>query len=217
VVCGGSTPLLVCGGTPPLLICALPRSIQKRGHVPAIQKELPMMQWPHAPAHWLFEPGIYMVTGGTYLKAHYLHSPERKDYFQQKLFECAAEFDWQLQAWSILSNHYHFVGRSPEDPSTLRHFIAKLHMTTAKEFNLQDDQPGRKVWFQYWDTLITFQRSYLARLNYVHNNPVKHGLVTRAEDYRWCSAAWFAQNAPKSFVETVSRFKTDKVSVFDEF
>ena len=176
-----------------------------------------MMQWPHAPAHWLFEPGIYMVTGGTYLKAHYLHSPERKDYFQQKLFECAAEFDWQLQAWSILSNHYHFVGRSPEDPSTLRHFIAKLHMTTAKEFNLQDDQPGRKVWFQYWDTLITFQRSYLARLNYVHNNPVKHGLVTRAEDYRWCSAAWFAQNAPKSFVETVSRFKTDKVSVFDEF
>lgn len=175
------------------------------------------MHWPHAPAHWLFEPGIYMVTASTYLKAHHLHSPKRKDYFQQKLFECAAEFDWQLRAWSILSNHYHFVGHSPEDPSTLRHFIGKLHMITAKEFNLQDNQPGRKVWFQYWDKLITFQRSYLARLNYVHNNPVKHGLVARAEDYRWCSAAWFAQNAPGSFVETVSRFKTDKVSVFDEF
>lgn len=89
-------------------------------------------------------------------------------------------------------------------------------MTTAKEFNLQDNQPGRRVWFQYWDTLLTFQRSYLARLNYVHNNPVKHGLVANAENYPWCSAAWFAQNAPRSFVETVSRFKIDKVNVFDE-
>ncbi len=175
------------------------------------------MQWPHAPAHWLFEPGIYMVTAGTYLKVHHLHSPERKDFLQQTLFECAAEFGWRLHAWSILSNHYHFIGGSPEDPATLRHFVSKLHMTTAKEFNRQDNQPGRRVWFQYWDTLLSFQRSYLARLNYVHNNPVKHGLVANAENYPWCSAAWFAQNAPRSFVETVSRFKIDKVNVFDEF
>ncbi len=175
------------------------------------------MHWPHAPAHWQFEPGIYMVTAGTYLKVLYLHSPERKDFFQQTLFECAAEFGWRLQAWSILSNHYHFIGRSPEDPATLSHFIGKPHMTTAKEFNRQDDQLGRKVWFQYWDTLLTFQRSYLARLNCVQNNPVKHGLVANAENYPWCSAAWFAQNAPKTFVETISRFKIDKVNVFDEF
>ena len=33
-------------------------------------------------------------------------------------------------------------------------------------------------------------KSYLARLNYVHQNPVKHGLVRVANQYRWCSAAW---------------------------
>ena len=175
------------------------------------------LQWPHAPLHWLFEPGIYMVTAGTYRKEPYLLAPQRKDYFQQRLFEIAEEFGWRLQAWAILHNHYHFVAVSPEDPATLRRFIGKLHMTTTKEFNRQDSAPGRKVWYQYWETLLTYQRSYLARLNYVHSNPVKHGVVTDPEGYPWCSAAWFAQNAPKSFAETVRRFKTDRVNVFDEF
>ena len=174
-------------------------------------------QWPHAPAHWLFEPGIYMLTASTYKKVHHLNTPERRNYFQGSLFSIAVEFDWKLQAWAIMSNHYHFIVVSPENPETLRRFIGKLHMTTAKEFNIQDNQPGRKVWFQYRDTHITFERSYLARLNYVNNNPVKHGVVVNAENYPWCSAGWFAQNAPSSFVETVRRFKIDRVKVYDDF
>ncbi len=175
------------------------------------------MNWPHAPAHWLFEPGIYMVTASTYKKVQYISTPSRKDFLLQSLFAIAEEFGWQLQAWAILSNHYHFIARSPKDPATLRRFISKLHMTTAKEFNQQDQQPGRKVWFQYWDSQITFQKSYLACLNYVHNNSVKHGLVSNADNYPWCSAAWFSQNAPSSFVETVKRFKIDNVKVYDDF
>ncbi len=75
----------------------------------------------------------------------------------------------------------------------------------------------RKVWFQYWDSRITFERSYLARLNYVHYNPVKHGVTANATNYPWCSAAWFDQNAPTSFVKTVKSFKTDKLKVPDDF
>ena len=95
--------------------------------------------------------------------------------------------------------------------------IGKPHMITAKEFNLQDGQPGRKVWFQYWDSKITFQKSYLARMNYVMNNPVKHGLVAQAKNYPWCSAAWFEINVPSSFSKTVGNFKTDKLNIYDDF
>lgn len=90
-------------------------------------------------------------------------------------------------------------------------------MTTAKQLNLWDRTPGRKVWFQYWDTHITFEPSYLARLNYIHQNPVKHGIVRSAEDYAWCSAAWFAENASPAFVKTVAGFKTDRLGIVDDF
>ena len=73
------------------------------------------------------------------------------------------------------------------------------------------------MWFQYWDTQLTYEKSYLARLNYVHTNAVRHGLVRQAEQYLWCSAGWFLRRAPRSFYGTVRRFPCDKVTVPDEF
>ena len=174
-----------------------------------------MKQWPHAPAHWTFQPGIYMVTAATYRRVPYLATPKRKDLFQSALFTIASEFGWELHAWAVLNEHYHFIARSPDNPATLRRFISKLHMITAKAFNREDGTPGRKVWFQYWDSQITFQRSYLARLRYVNQNPVKHGLAKTAEAYPWCSARWFSEHVPPSFVETVQTFKIDRVKVYE--
>ena len=53
----------------------------------------------------------------------------------------------------------------------------------------------------YWDTQITFQRSCLARLNYVRQNPVHHGVVHKASEYHWCSAAGFERSARAAFVK----------------
>jgi hypothetical protein len=47
------------------------------------------MNWPHGPAHWLFEPGLYIVTAGTYQKLPHLSSPLRLDFFLDSLFRCA--------------------------------------------------------------------------------------------------------------------------------
>ncbi|MBI5867091.1 MAG: transposase [candidate division Zixibacteria bacterium] len=175
------------------------------------------MTWPHSPPHWLFAPGIYMVTAGTYRRLPHLSTSERRDFFLTALISCAEEFGWFLQAWSVLPNHYHFVAMSPDNPGSLRRMLGKLHMTTAKQLNIWDNQPGRKVWFQYWDTRITFERSYLARLNYVHFNPIKHGMAENAEDYPWCSAAWFFKTAPGDVIETVQRSKSDQIQVPDEY
>jgi putative transposase len=176
-----------------------------------------MTDWPHAPLHRLAERGTYMVTCGTYLKQHHLNTPERLDFFRDLLFELAQEFGWQLQAWAILSNHYHWVGVSPETPDTLRRFASKLHTLSATQLNQWDATPGRKVWFQYYDSRITFQTSYFARLKYVHQNAVHHAVANAAVNYPWCSAAWFERNSPPAFRRMVEQFKTDRVEVLDEF
>ncbi|MGA2240833.1 MAG: hypothetical protein ABSH11_02190 [Verrucomicrobiota bacterium] len=174
------------------------------------------MNWPHAPAHWLFEPGIYMVTAGTYQKTPHLNAPARLDFFLESLFNYAGEFKWSLHAWAVLANHYHFIAAS-QNPATLRRFIGKLHMKSAQELNCQDQTPGRKVWFQFRDSHITFERSYLARLHYVPYNPAIHGVAEPAENYKWCSASWFTRSATSAFVNTVKNFKTDHLNVPDDF
>ena len=158
-----------------------------------------------------------MITGGTQRKARLLDSEGKLDMVQQALFAVASEFDWDLQAWAILANHYHFVATSPEEPTTLRSLVSKFHAVTARELNRMDNARGRHVWFQYWDSHIGYHRSYLARLNYVHNNPVHHGLVRLAAAYPWCSAAWFERNSSPAVRKTVASFKTDRLRVADDF
>ena len=175
-----------------------------------------ILDWPHGPAHRLRQGGTYIVTAGTYAKEHFFHSSERLNYLTNALMVLAEEYGWQLQAWAMFSNHYHFIGES-EKPGTLRQLIQYLHSISAKRINLLDGNPGRMVWFQYWDTQLTYERSYLARLNYVNTNAVRHGLVSHAQQYPWCSAGWFSRRAERPFYETVNKFPCDKVTVPDEF
>ena len=83
--------------------------------------------------------------------------------------------------------------------------------------NKLDKTQERQVWFNFRETRLTYQKSYLARLNYVHQNPVKHRLVPVANQYPWCSAAWFERTASTAMAKSIYRFKTDSVSVEDNF
>ena len=132
-----------------------------------------------------------MVTAATYLKAHHFTPRSRLDLLHDALLTRAEEYGWRLQAWAVFSNHYHFVAISPDDPGNLPRFLGHLHSRTTDALNCLDGTPGRKVWFQYWDTHLTLRTSYYARLRYVHENPVRHGLVRVATAYPRCSAAWF--------------------------
>ena len=95
--------------------------------------------------------------------------------------------------------------------------VKALHERTAGALNRMDGLPGRRVWHNYRDTHLTFERSLMARLNYTMQNPVKHGLVPVAAEYRWCSAAWFERVSTGAWVQTVRSFKTDTLKLPDDF
>lgn len=181
---------------------------------------LPKTPWPHAPSHRLADTGTYFVTAGTYLKLHHFRSKQRLEVLHRGLLTVARDFGWQLEAWAVFSNHYHFVGHSPQSEDqaqSLSDMLSILHAKTAGWINRLDETPGRKVWHNFRDSQLSFQNSYLARLNYVHQNAVKHGLVPVANQYPWCSAAWFERESSPAIVKSIYRFSTGAVSVDDGF
>ena len=180
----------------------------------------PVTAWPHVPTHQLSENDTYFVTAGTYLKAHHFRTPQRLDVLQRGILAVAHDFSWSLEAWAVFSNHYHFVAYSLSDcgdASALSQMLGMLHTRTAGWINRLDNTPGRKVWHNFWETKLTYQKSYLARLNYVHQNAVKHGLVPVANQYPWCSARWFEGIAAPAMVRSVYRFKIDALNLRDDF
>ena len=158
-----------------------------------------------------------MVTAGTFQKRHHFAGQTRLEVLHRGLLSVAADFGWRLEAWAVFSNHYHFIGHSPDDVTSLSPMLAKLHEKTAKWVNGLDQEIGRKVWHNFFETHLTIEKSYLARLHYVHRNAVKHGLVLTPEAYPWCSAGWFERTAAPAQVKTIYSFKTDQLKVLDEY
>ena len=117
--------------------------------------------------HQLGSAGVYFVTAATLYHAHHFKGKKRLAVLHRGVLKVAAEFGWRLEAWAIFSNHYHFVAQSPEledDAKSLRRMLSLLHEKTAKWVNQLDTMPGRQVWFNFRETTLTYEKSYLARL-----------------------------------------------------
>ena len=160
---------------------------------------------PHknTPPHWFVSNAHYMVTGSVLYGKPLLNTNEKLANFCETLLDRARILDWTLEAWFVMSTHYHFIARSPENALSLKELIQGVHSINAKFVNRKDGIAGRKVWYNYWDSCIQNEASYLSRLRYVTMNPLKHGLVQNAEEYPFSSYKYFMENSEPDFQKRV--------------
>jgi putative transposase len=158
-----------------------------------------------------------MVTAGTLHKQHFYRGTERLTALQSLLCDTLTRRGWELRAWVVFSNHYHFIARAPEQDGPVSRLIQNLNQQASAILNAMDGTPGRQVWHQYWDKCLTFEKSYYPRLNYVLNNAVHHGLVATASQYPFCSAGWFENAYPAGFRKKVASFRFDRLQEPDDF
>ena len=173
--------------------------------------------WHHAPPHRFIAGSTYMITGGTLYKQHFFAKGQSLKILETLLFETAKSFGWTLEAWALLSDHYHLIAIAEEAARELSRWIQRLHSLSSEAINGIDGCRGRQVWYQYWDKCLTFEASYWARLNYVTNNPVKHGLVDTALNYPFCSATSIELWWPSAMRRKLKSFKYDQIKERDDF
>lgn len=108
-----------------------------------------------------------------------------------------------LLAYVIMPDHLHVLTDSARRPSVTLQFVNGIlsHriIRYLKEYNFAssleklrsatNNQNYRYSLVQHHSNvlLLTSEQAFMQRVNYVHQNPVRAGLVERAEDYRWSS------------------------------
>jgi len=140
----------------------------------------------HVPAHLFVDEAIYFVSCRTYQGERILNTDQKKRILFRSMVNSTKTFEYELQAWVILDNHYHILLHVPQ-AKRIPLFFQKFHGKTSYLLNRHDGTRGRKVWYNYWDECIRDERDYYNRLNYIHVNPVKHGYVEDPEDYEFSS------------------------------
>jgi putative transposase len=103
---------------------------------------------------------------------------------------------YQLGAFSIMANHVHALVLPQIPPSLL---LKSLKGYSAHEANRLLGRTGEPFWQrETYDHWVRDHAEWQRIAAYIENNPVKAGLVLRAEDYHWSSAheTWRAKLAP---------------------
>jgi putative transposase len=168
----------------------------------------------HAPPHLFRAGAAYFITAKTLHGADHMARPSRRQQVIDALHVAAEQRRWEPVAWVVLSNHYHCILLAPpEGASALPLLMKAVHRFTAREWNREAAAPGREVWYQYWDTCLTHAGSFWARLNYIHYNPVRHGLVRTPDAYPFSSYSRWRQMEDVSLVEIEGAYPWDRLDL----
>ena len=142
----------------------------------------------HSPPHCESQRGEYHITAACFEhRPHIGLSVVRMREFSDTLLKTLAEATQRLHAWCVLPNHYHVLASALD----LHHALAalgKMHGRTSFQWNGEDHQRGRKLWYNAVDRYMRNDSHHWATLNYIHHNPVHHGYVKRWQDWPFSSA-----------------------------
>lgn len=131
----------------------------------------------------------FLVTAACYEHRHIIgFSNERLRELEKALIEICGSLEAVLFAWCVLHNHYHILIKT-EDIREFQIELGKIHGKTSYRWNREEGAEGRKVWYRSFERAIKSRGHFFATVNYIHNNPVKHGYVKRWQDWPFSSAA----------------------------
>jgi hypothetical protein len=143
----------------------------------------------------------------------------RKEYvydLMKNIKYCQANKGLDLYAYVIMSNHIHLIAQSNDVPLNI--LLGNFKSYTSKQLIALIDsnsQESRKEWmmrmfgyygkgnsqneeYQFWQNgnhpVGLWSPSVIKqKIDYLHNNPVKQGIVAKPEDYLYSSANEFSE------------------------
>ena len=173
----------------------------------------------HNPSHLFKSNAKYFITGATYLKKAFLVAESAKGKLLDSVKKGCEKYFWVLEDWVILDNHYHLMLNAPNSVSTLSKMFNEVHKFTAiwlKE-NFLELKKEKRIFYNYWDSCITYEKSYFARLNYIYFNPLKHGYVKEANNYMWGSYRFRLKEEFDYLNKLKEKYPWNRVIVKDDF
>jgi len=110
--------------------------------------------------------------------------------FLDTIGQMSVRFDIDIFAYVLMSNHYHLLLRTPK--ANLSRSMQWLGTTYTRRFNLSHFQSGHLFQGRYKSILVENDAYLMQLCYYIHNNPLRAGMVKRLIDYRWSSYRAYA-------------------------
>jgi len=98
--------------------------------------------------------------------------------------------DLVLHGYVVMPDHYHMLVTLTGAPS-VTNVVRRVHSAFARPVRARGFGGGRVWQRRFYDHVGRGDEDWLAKLTYLHENPVRAGLVKSAVHYLWSSAAFW--------------------------
>ena len=131
------------------------------------------------------EGGVYHLISRCLNHEYLLAGEAERRWYLAALERALSRTDTVMIGWCIMSNHAHLVVRSGK--RRLSDLMRRVNVSYANWKNRKEKRIG-PVFASRDKSILVEEESYLLELiRYIHLNPVRAGLVDRAEDSDWSS------------------------------
>ena len=150
---------------------------------------------------------IRYLTCSCYQRLALFKNDAIKDAFATYLSESKKRHGFRLFAWVIMPEHFHILVQPKTGEQSIPHVLrgikagfAKITMKRWREFQapilprLKDKSETTRFWQPGggYDRNLFSEHEIVKKIRYIHDNPVRRGLIESSTDYPWSSAAWYA-------------------------
>lgn len=130
-----------------------------------------------------FEGALYHVISRGNAKQDIYLNEEDREKFLDILETTISRMQWICHGYCLMANHYHLILETPE--ANLSKGMRLLNGVYTQSFNRLYNRVGHLFQGRFKSILVE-KTTYLKELTrYVVLNPVRAGIVQRAEDYQW--------------------------------
>jgi putative transposase len=127
----------------------------------------------------------HFVTFSCYHRCAYLESSAMRDLFEDGLQKAHHRYRFNVVGYVVMPEHVHLLVSEP-GRELLAVALQALKLSVARRART------RPFWLpRYYDFNVRTEANRIEKLNYIHWNPMKRGLVDRPEDWRWSSYRYY--------------------------
>lgn len=131
-------------------------------------------------------PGaFYHVTSRGNEQKDVFKSQRDREKFLEYLESATERYGAVFHAYCLMSNHYHLLLETPA--GNLSQIMRHINGAYTTYFNIKRKRSGHLFQGRYKAILVEFDEYAMELTRYIHLNPVRVGMVTRPEEYRWSS------------------------------
>ncbi len=150
---------------------------------------------------WFVPGGTVFLTVVTFGRAPLLAEPAGVDRLRRAVAAVRAERPFEFPAAVILPDHAHFLWTLPPGDSDYPKRVGRMKALFTKSLPATDGHKSAPsasrrrhreggVWQRrYWEHTIRDEDDFKTHLDYIHFNPVKHGVATCPHAWPWSSFA----------------------------